>query len=223
MLVAKLWWDAPHDDLFDCLMFSDDVLRFGRHARCEIRIGHVPFYDEAVPRFWGEIGWHRGQVDVTNRSETWGLELVSNVSDNVPPIPAMSLPPGARGSPPAREFEVRAAVPHAAYIIRVSVAPRPRPDEPFVADEPASVREIKLSNTRKVIGRALIKPLGEGKPRASYAQIATETCFSQQAVKENIYWLDGMFATAGLCNHPNDGDAPTRVAAVLERHRGLLS
>jgi hypothetical protein len=222
VLVAKLWWDAPHDGLSDRLMMSDEVILFGRHSSCDIRIGHVPFSDEAVPRIWGELAWSRGQLDVTNRAETWGLELVPETSETSPPVAAMGVPAGGRGSLPTRQFEIRATVPHTVYVIRVSVAPRARASTPIVSDEPASVYEFKVSDTRKVIGRALISPLAQGRPRSSYTRIASETHYSEQAVKENIYWLDALFITAGLCTFPTEGDAPTRVARVLERHPGIL-
>lgn len=221
-MVAKAWWQAPHDAVFECLMAPDQVMTFGRASGASIRIGHAPEYDRDVPRLWGEMHWSRGRLYVTNVSERWGFDLVSG--PDVTPAFRTTVPPGGSASPAAPRFRIETQGPGTSYEINVLSAPRLHVQgHDAVLTEPPSFMPFALTEQQKRIGAAVVQPLVEGKGRrASYDQVSALAHYSRRHVREQIAAMDALFVIHQLVEVDGSSDALDRVALTVTRHPTLI-
>lgn len=207
-------------------MAEDDVLVFGRAAKCHIQVGRVP-YDDKVPTVWGKITWGR-RIRVENlaeRAAQWSFTLHPAFPLESPRHESpCDVSPGMESSLSVAQFEIRAKAPSGLgieYLIRVnSFQPR---RAVVVEGENPSVIEIALSPAERAIASALIQPLDEGSPvPATYAECAESTHYSRDGVRDALERIDSKFARAGLYSYGLVGRTPERVARVLLKHRQLL-
>lgn len=221
-VVAKIWWEAPHTGMLERFMAASDVITFGRGGGCSIRVGHAPVYDERVPRTWGEISWHRGSVVIHNTSTRWGLELVPAGNSQAPA--RLAIPPGAGGSAPVAGFQILGQAPEIAIVLNVMTAPlRQIPAQAATPEDPPSFVPFTLTPTQRIVGAAAVAPLLAGKPRrASYAEIAASSHYSERTVREAVAAIDGLFVVHRLTEPAASGDALDRVSQVLRLHTSLL-
>lgn len=220
------WWEATHDGTETRYMSRDAVLKMGRGAGCEIRIGADPITDERVPRQWAELSWHRGRVLVSNIHARWGLELSCDEKSGVM---VTVVPPGGVATAPKAAFVLEAKVPADVHgdegpaEFRINLLAAPTPVEPKSMEPGNDVVEttpvISLTPTQRVIGAAVIAPLAQGRGRrASYDTLVHRTNYAMRTVREAVAAMDATFVAAGLA-FPGDGDALDRIAYVLGRHR----
>lgn len=220
-LVAKVWWEAPHEETLERMVFANQTIIFGRSAKADIRLGHAPTLRTEVPRLWGELCWSRGRMDINNVSDRWGFDLVSAPGHS--PASRMHVVAGASGSPAARAFLIEAQVPGATFVLNVLTAPRRRAAALQVDDDPASFVPFRLTDTQKRIAAAVLLPLHQGgSRRGSYAETAARTHYSLRTVRENVAEMDGLFVLHRLVEVQASDDALDRVAITLVRHPTLI-
>jgi hypothetical protein len=220
-VVAKVWWEAPHQGMLERFLSASDVVAFGRGAGCAIRIGHAPVYLENVPRVWGELSWHRGRVVVQNVSTRWGLQLVSGSSGGE--VSRVEVPPGAAASSPERRFEIIGQAPQAQIRIEVLAAVRGAVDAALLGDDPPSFVPFSLTPTQQLIGAAIVEPLHRGRARRpGYAEVAAASNYSERTVREAVAAMDGLFVLHRLADPDGPSDALDRVAQALRLHSALL-
>lgn len=239
-VVAKLWWEAPHQGLLERFMVASDLVSFGRGSDCDIRIGHAPVYAPQVPRRWGEISWHRGNVFIQNVSERWGLVLDPVVETDIEirvPVPPgvgaaptatgsemrITIQPGAGAAPPVSRVGILAQAPGVEIRIDLMAA-RGVAVGYGHAEDPPSFVPFTLTRTQRIIGRAVVAPFLTGGPRrASYGDIAATTHYAERTVREAVAAMDGLFVVHRLANPGTAGDSLDRVAHTLRLHTALLT
>jgi hypothetical protein len=224
--VARVSWDLPNEQEKVDLLHEDEILVFGRAAKCHIQFGRVP-YDEFVPTIWGKISWSR-RIRVENlaeRAAQWSFTLHPTFAPDSPRHESpCHVAPGMECSLASQQFEIRAQAPSGLrieYVIRVnSFLPRRIVE---LAGESPSVVEVALSETERAVANALVAPLDEGQPApATYAECAEQTHFSRDGVRDALERIDSKFARAGLYSHGLIGRTPERVSRVLLKHRQIL-
>lgn len=220
-VVAKIWWEAPHEGELERFMFGDEVLTFGRGGECSIRVGYAPVYQPQVPRVWGEISFHRGSVLVHNLSPRWGFKLVPAAGSGSSAW--IDVPPKGGASSPEARFRIVAQAPDVEVVIDVLAGgQRPAPGA-AVGEDPPSFVPFVLTPTQRTIGAAVIAPLLAGRPRrAGYVDIAVATHYAERTVREAVAAMDGLFIVHRLVEPRAASDALDRVAHTLRIHPSLL-
>ena len=224
-VVAKVWWQAPHEGLFERFVFADQVVVFGRHSSADIRLGHAPVRDTTVPRLWGELSWHRGRMIISNVDDNWGFDLVP--AEDTATASRMTVAAGASASPNTQRFRIEARAPGSEHVLEVMAA-NPRQ---FAADytlnptpdDVPSFMPFHLTTTQKTIGTTIRSLLGAGgSRRPGYQEIAAAANYSVRTIRENIQVMDATFNLYGLSSVDDRSDALDRVAVALTRHPGIL-
>lgn len=224
--VARISWDLPNDQEKVELLHENEILVFGRAAKCHIQFGRVP-YDDFVPTVWGKISWGR-RIRVENlaeRAAQWSFTLHPTFAPDSSRVESpCHVAPGMECSLASQQFEIRAQAPSGLrieYVVRVNSFQPRRIVE--LAGESPSVVEIALTETERSVANALVAPLDDGQPSpATYAECADVTHFSRDGVRDALERIDSKFARAGLYAHGLIGRTPERVSRVLIKHRQLL-
>src|SRR5690606_12103111 len=82
---------------------AEGEVTFGRSPNAALRIGHVPVYDDVVPRMAGRMLSCAGRVLVENLDETLAFDL------RVTGRPLVTVPPGEVHGPRDRAFDILVA------------------------------------------------------------------------------------------------------------------
>lgn len=225
-VVARIAWDLPNGEETILWMQRTEAVYFGRAADCNIQMGRIP-YDPRVPSVWGRFSWDR-RLRVENLAERvarWSFSLHPVFAPDGPRDESpLDVAPGTECSLSSSQFEVRATAPGGLgnqHVIRVN-ALRVR-NIVMPADEAPSVVDVALTPSEKRIGRALIRPLEEGRAApATYGECAEESNFSREGARDALERIDAKLANSGLYGVVPGGTTPERVARALLRHRHLL-
>ena len=200
--VARISWDLPNGQEKVALLQEDEILVFGRAAKCHIQFGRVP-HDEFVPTVWGKISWSR-RIRVENlaeRAAQWSFTLHPTFAPDSPRHESpCHVAPGMECSLASQQFQIRAQAPSGLrieYVIRVNSFQPRRIVE--LAGESPSVVEVALTETERTIANALVSPMDEGRPSpATYGECAEMTHFSRDGVRDALERIDSKFARSGL-------------------------
>ncbi len=221
-------WTVPPGGEERLYAALDDLVLVGRDRAADIRLGAELDFKERAPRRWLGLSWHRGSVVVENQSRA-GVDLLLYDADGEV-VERQTVPAGFRGSPVAPDFSVLLDVPAhgdlapVSYELVISTSPLARAvdDRHRSTDPVETVRPVLLTDRERSIGRALIRPLLEGRSaRASLDAIVREADISRATVQRTISALDLRFLLAGMAA-PTDGDQYDRVAFVVRRYPVLL-
>lgn len=228
--VARVAWDFPNGDEKVRLMERSETIAFGRHPDCDISVGRAP-YDQYVPRWWGKLSWH-GRLYIGNVAAgggKWSFALHPSAEIDGQGSSALGpsrVDPGAELSPPFDQFEVRAKAPDGEgldYTIRIRSIRIPD-STTADADEITTKLKVELTATEKVVGRALIAPMDEGRAiPATYQEIADATHFSRDGVRDAMERIDVKLIEAGMYPKGATGRTPERVANSFREQRHFLA
>jgi hypothetical protein len=200
----------------------------GRDESCQIRFGHVPIYDDRVPRIWAEVTFHRGALVVRNLDDNWPLELLSSDDEEdqgALPLP-MLLQPGSAGAFPVRVFTVRGLGPARTpdgdhYVVHATAVPMVRTTmDPL--SEVKSYESAVRSTTQRAIGQAVLRLKARQAGRPTYEQIVIESNFSKRTVRENVGKMAARFVTEGLVPFVEGDDALDRVTMAVSTYPRLV-
>jgi hypothetical protein len=224
-VVANVWWESQVDAALSRMVFSDAPLTFGRHSEAAIRIGHGVDYDPTVPRWWGELSWHRDRLHVANLDDNWGFDLVPEGDEAAT---RMTVAPQSSVSPPMSKFDVVAEAPSSRHVlhIRTSVLrPYPLPPQRELHErvDPPSHLPFRLSDAQRSVGKAVLAGNQAGRSRrVGYDEIGAETHYSRRYVRELVHDMDSLFLLYGLAPGEEGSDALDRISQVFVRHSGIL-
>jgi hypothetical protein len=229
-LVARVAWDFPNGEEKVRLMERSETITFGRHPDCDIGVGRAP-YDQYIPRWWGKLTWH-GRLYIGNVATgggKWSFAIHPSAEADGSAVAGLGpsrVDPGAELSPPFDQFEVRAKAPDGEgldYKIRIRSIRIPDPAV-AEADEITTKLKVELTATEKLVGRALITPMDEGRAiPPSYLEIAEATHFSRDGVRDAVERIDMKLIQAAMYPKGAIGKTPDRVASSLREQRHFLA
>jgi hypothetical protein len=189
---------------------------FGRAPTAQLRIGHVPVYDEVVPKVAGKVFAHDDRVVVANLHDTLALDI------RVPGRPLISVPPRAWHAPAERSFDVLVTGTFT-YELAVTVNVERNPTRVLPAGdrtspEPPTGAHPDLTDRQRAILDAYVAPLAEGGPPASHQQVAEALGISRSLVRLECHRIWSELLVAGVPMR-SLGDARDEIADAWARHR----
>jgi hypothetical protein len=141
---------------------AEREVTFGRDPHVGLRIGHVPVYDDVVPKLAGKVFVHDGRVVVANLHRCLAFDI------RVEGRPLISVPPGDWHSPREGSYDVLVTGTFT-YELAVTVNTGHNPtrvlaaDAPTAPDPPTGARP-RLSERQRHIPRRLRRaPDGRGR------------------------------------------------------------
>jgi hypothetical protein len=195
---------------------ADSEVTFGRDPQARIRVGHVPLYDDVVPKLAGKVFVHRGRVLVSNLHDSLALDI------RVDNRPLISVAPGEWHSPAERSYDVlvRGTL---TYELAVTVNSANNPTRTIAASvtdspEPPTGARPDLTPRQRRILDAYIAPLAMGGRPASHQQVAEVVGVSRALVRLECHRIWSELLVAGVPMRTL-GDARDEIADAWARHR----
>lgn len=191
-------------------------LLFGRAARCDVRFGHQPLADRAVPRIAGAVVALDGRVGVDNLSDKVAFDV--KTADG----PLETVRPGALAAPAGDRFEILFAGSLATHVVAVHRQAEPRrlvTPEPVAGDDPPTALEPQLTARQWQVLEAYTAPLRAGATTpATHAQVASQVHWGYSLVRVECHAIWAAFRVAGVPMRafPDRRDA---VVDAAVRHR----
>ena len=192
------------------------TVSFGRQPGLDLRIGHVPVYDDIVPRLAGKVFAHEGRLVVANLDDSLALDL------RIPGRPLQSIGPGEWHSPRDRTYDI---VITGTFTYELSVTVNTSgttthifgPDEPLPAEPPTGARPQLTDRQRKILD-AYVAPLADGGLTAPHQRVADELGLSRSLVRLecNRIWSELLVAGVPMRDL---GEARDEIADAWARHR----
>ncbi|HEY8526368.1 MAG TPA: hypothetical protein VIL48_15455 [Acidimicrobiales bacterium] len=196
---------------------AEGEVTFGRSPNAALRIGHVPVYDDVVPRMAGRMLSCAGRVLVENLDETLAFDL------RVTGRPLVTVPPGEVHGPRDRAFDILVAGTFR-YVLAVTVnrdhtPTRIVPAGAATGEEPPTGARLRLTERQRRILDAYVAPLADGGvTAASHQQVAEAVGVSRALVRLECHRIWSEMLLAGVPMRAL-GDARDEVADAWARHR----
>jgi hypothetical protein len=195
---------------------AEREVTFGRDPHVGLRIGHVPVYDDVVPKLAGKVFVHDGRVVVANLHRCLAFDI------RVEGRPLISVPPGDWHSPREGSYDVLVTGTFT-YELAVTVNTGHNPtrvlaaDAPTAPDPPTGARP-RLSERQRHILDAYVAPLTGGGAAASHQQVAETVGISRSLVRLECHRIWSELLVAGVPMRTL-GDARDEIADAWARHR----
>jgi hypothetical protein len=198
------------------LIPADGRVTFGRAPETDIRLGHLPLFDELVPRQAGAVFAAQDRIVVANTNDRLALDV--QVDNRAP----FSLAPGSWFAPAEDEYEIHI---HGTlgYTITVrrnsrSVGPaRYGVAEPIRSGPPTGAA-IELTPRQRAILEAYVEPVIAGGGAATHQQVAQKLHISRSLVRIECNKIWAALLLAGIPMRAFE-DTRDQIVDAWTRHR----